>query len=342
MPITIRGGEDLRGMDIPLRPAPLFKISGTVTSSVAAPPSNDGSPLVMAFLHLADRDLQTPNDSTTANQAGRFSLTPNTGQFEIAGVAPGSYELLARVADPSVGTGLAAFSWGRLQVDIEDRDVTGVSIGITPSPVLKGTVRVVGGGSLPPNLKITLNPMGGISRVALYQLISTRGTPVAADGSFSVASVPPGQFRLNALPGLPADFYIADVRQGSTSVFDSGFAVGNREPAPLEILIAPGSGVVEGVVTDGPTRVLPGAVVVLVPEPGRLENRALYATALSDASGRFSFKAVAPGDYQLFAWESTPTNAYTSVAFLKKYEGRGRAVRLAQKGAVNAEVPIIR
>jgi len=339
-PITIRGGEDFRGMDIALRPAALFKISGQITSSVAAPPNENGSPLVMAFLHLADRDLQTPNDNTAANQSGRLSLTPNTGAFEITNVPPGSYELLGRVADPSVGTGLGAFSWGRLLVDVEDRDIRGVSIAISPSPALKGIVRVVGGGSLPPNLRIALNPMGGSSRVALYQLVATRGTPVAADGTFSVASVPPGQFRVMALPGLPPTFYIADVRQGSMSVFDSGIVIGSREPDTIEILISPGAGTVEGVVEDGPARTTPGAVVALIPEARRIENRALFASTTADASGRFSFRGVVPGDYQVYAWESIPPNAYQSVSFLKRYEGRGRSVRVPQSGAVSVEVSV--
>jgi hypothetical protein len=342
IPVTIRGGEDLRGMDIALRPAPVFKISGRVSSAVAPPPSADGNPLVVAALHLANRDLQTPSDSISANQAGRFSLTPNTGVFEISGVAPGSYELLARVPDPSVGTGLAAFSWGRILVDVEDRDVRDVAIAISSSPALRGIVRTAGGERLPPNLRIVLNPMGGSSRIALYQLVATRGTPVGPDGTFSVASVPPGQFRLGALAGLPPDFYIADVRQNSTSVFDSGFEVGSRQPEPVEIVIASGAGVVEGIVQDGPTKVVPEAVVALVPEPGRLENRALYATVMSDASGRFTFRGVAPGDYQLFAWTSTPPNAYQSVSFLKKYEGQGRLVRVAQKEAVRVEIPVIK
>ena len=341
-PITIRGGEDFRGMDIALRPAQLFKISGQITSSVAAPPNENGSPLVMAFLHLADRDLQTPNDNTAANQSGRISLTPNTGVFEITNVPPGSYELLGRVADPSVGTGLGAFSWGRMIVDVEDRDISGVSIAINPSPALKGTVRVVGGGSLPQGVRIALNPMGGSSRVALYQLVATRGTPVAADGSFSVASVPPGQFRVAALPGLPPTFYIADVRQSSASVFDSGFAVGSRDPEPIEIWIASGAGVVDGVVEDGPTKFAAGAVVALIPEARRLENRALYAVTNADASGRFSFRGVAPGDYQVFAWDSTPPNAYQSMSFLRKYEGRGKNVRVPQSGTASVEVTVVK
>jgi sarcosine oxidase gamma subunit len=342
-PITIRGGEDLRSMDIALRPAALFKISGQITSSVAAPPNVNGSPLVTAFLHLADRDLETPVDNAAANQSGRISLTPNTGAFEITNVLPGSYEVLGRVADPSAAAGVgAAFGWGRVIDDVEDRDVRNVSIAVSPSSALKGVVRVVGGGDLPRNLRIALNPMGGSSRVALYQLVATRGTPVAEDGSFSVASVPPGQFRLAALPGLPPSFYIADVRQNSTSVFDSGFVVGSGELAPIEILITPGAGAVDGVVENGSKKVVADAVVALIPEARRQDNRALYATTNTGTDGKFSFHGVAPGNYQVMAWESTPPNAYQSLSFLKKYEGRGTVVRVSQNGTATVQVDILK
>jgi hypothetical protein len=142
--------------------------------------------------------------------------------FELTNIASGSYEVLARVADPNAGTGLGAFSWGRAFVDVDDRDVRNVSIAIGPPAVLKGAVRTAGGAALPPNLRISLTPVGGSSRVALYTLVSTRGTPVEANGSFAVSSVPPGRFRIGAVSGLPPEFYIADVRQNAMSVFDAG------------------------------------------------------------------------------------------------------------------------
>ena len=142
------------------------------------------------------------------------------------------------------------------------------------------------------------------------------------------------------MPGLPPTFYIADVRQSSASVFDSGFAIGSRDPDPIEIWIASGAGVVDGVVEDGPTKFAPGAVVALIPEARRLENRALYAVTNADASGRFSFRGVAPGDYQVLAWESTPPNAYQSMSFLRKYEGRGKNVRVTQSGTASVEVTV--
>jgi protocatechuate 3,4-dioxygenase beta subunit len=343
IPITIRGGENFRGVDIALRNASLFKIAGTVTNSIPLQPNPNGDRVLPAtvFFHLANRDLESPIDGNTANNFGNMSLAVNTGPFELSGVPPGSYEVLARVADPNAGTGLGAFSWGRAIVDVDDRDVRNVSIAINPPAVVKGTVRMAGGGALPGNLRIALTPMGGSTRVALYTLVSTRGTPVEANGTFAVSSVPPGRFRIAAVSGLPQDFYIADVRQNAMSVFDSGFDVESRTPDPIEILVSNGGGVVDGIVEDGPTKTVAGAVVALVPESKRFENRALFASTTSDASGRFLFRGVAPGDYRLFAWESTPPNAYQNAGFIRKHESKARIVHVGQGASAHAELTII-
>ena len=344
MPITIRGGEDLRGMDIAIRPTALFKISGTVANSIPTQVNPDGNVVPSTvFFHLANRDLETPNDAAIANNAGNISLALNSGPFELSNVPPGSYEVLARVADPGAGTGLSAFSYGRAIVDVDDRDVRDVAIAITPPATLKGTVKTAGGAALPPNLRVAITPMGGSTRVALYTLVAARGaTPIAADGSFAVSSVPPGRFRVGAISGLPPDFYIADVRQNAMSVFDSGFDIGSGAPDPLEIVVSSGAGVVDGIVEDGPSRTVAGAVVALVPESKRFENRALFANATSDSSGRFTFRGVGPGDYRLFAWESTPANAYQNAGFIRKYEGKAHIVHVGQGGSVSAVLALIR
>jgi hypothetical protein len=342
MPITIRGGEDLRGIDIAIQNGSSFKIAGTVTNSIPGPLNPDGSVApVNVFFHLANRDLETPYDAAPANNSGNISLALNSGPFELSNVAPGSYEVLARVADPNAGTGLGAFSWGRTLVDVDDRDVRGVSIAISPPAVLRGTVRMAGGAALPANLRIPLTPVGGSARVALYTLVSTRAAGVATDGTFAVSSVPPGRFRISAVSGLPPNFYIADVRQNAMSVFDSGFDIDSRTPDPIEIVVSSGAGVVDGIVEEGPAKVAAGAVVALVPDGKRFENRALFAATTSDSSGRFVFRGVAPGDYRLFAWESTPPNAYQNANFIRKYEGRAKIVHVIQGGSATAQLTII-
>jgi hypothetical protein len=331
-------------MDIALSNGGLFKIAGTVTNTIPATPNPNGEGVqpVTVFFHLANRDLETPADAAPANNSGNISLALNSGPFEIPNVAPGSYELLARVADPNAGTGLGAFSWGRALVDIDARNVDNVPIAINPPVVVRGTVRTAGGAALPANLRIALSPMGGSTRIALYTLVSARAaTPLAADGTFAVPSIPPGRFRIGAVSGLPPNFYIADVRQNARSVFDSGFDIDSRTPDPIEITISNGAATVDGVVLNGATKTVAGAVVALVPESTRFENRALFASSTSDDSGRFVFRGVAPGDYRLFAWESTPPNAYQNAGFIRKYESRARIVHVGQGATEHAELTVI-
>jgi hypothetical protein len=81
--------------------------------------------------------------------------------------------------------------------------------------------------------------------------------------------------------------------------------------------------------------------VVLVPEARRRSNSALYVVGTSDASGRFTLRGIAPGDYKVFAWESIPAFAYQNAAFIAKHEDRGKIVRVGQSGTATAELTII-
>jgi hypothetical protein len=329
-------------MDIALRAGSTFKIAGTVTNNIPPPLDPSGAVLpTTVFFHLANRELEAPIDGNNANNFGNISLAVPTGSFELSNVPPGPYELLARVADPNAGTGIGAFSWGRAVVDVNERDARNVAIAINPAATVRGTVKATGGAALPANLRVTLTPMGGVTRINLYTLVTTRAAAVGADGTFAVPSVPPGRFRIGTVSGLPPTHYIADVRQGAMSVFDAGFDVDSRAPDPIEINVSSGAGVVDGVVQDGPTKNVAGAVVALVPESRRFENRALFANTTSDASGRFVLRGIAPGEYRLFAWDSTPPNAYQNSGFVRKYESSGKSVRVVPGATVNAELTVI-
>jgi hypothetical protein len=339
--IVIRGGEDLRGIDIGIRPSRGFKISGKVTSSVPLPTGPAALP--NAVLMLVSRGLDVPDDLGVRN-LGNVPLVSGVASFEISGIPSGSYELFARVSGPA-GTGAgeaAGFAWGHVPVDVRDSDSAGIAINVASSVDAKGTVRSMGTAKLPPAARIVLLAADSPSKIPYFRLISIRNTSVDADGSFTVSSLPPGRYRVGAVSGLPPDLYLADVRQNATSVFDSGFEIDSRPPGPIEITIGQGAGVIEGVVQESPVKTVAGATVALVPESRRLENRALYATATADASGRFVFRSVPPGDYRLLSWESTPPNASMNVGFIQKYESRGRPVHVSQGSTVDAVLTLIR
>ena len=342
IPVMVRGGEDLRGIDIGMRPARGFKIAGRVASSVPTPTSvtspTGAAALPSAVLMLVSRGLDVPDD-IGVRTIGTVPLLSGIASFEVSGIPPGAYELFARLTDPT-GTGAAGFAWGRVPIDVRDSDVSGIEIIVASHVEVKGTIRAVGGAQLRAVPRIVLLAADSASKIPYYRLVATRGTPVDANGSFNISSVPPGRYRIGGVSGLPPDVYVADVRQNAASVFDSGFEVNGRETGPIEIFISAGGSVVTGTVQSGPLNPVSGVTVGLVPESTRLENRALYATATTDTSGRFTFRGVAPGDYRLFALESAPPSAYQNLGFIRKHENRGRPVHVTQGSTVSAELTI--
>jgi hypothetical protein len=341
--ISIRGGEDMGGMNIGIRSPRSFKISGQVSSLIPPPAPQLGAPGVnAAVLLLVNRDEVAPDDVTAGRQVGTVPLLPASGQFEIANILPGSYDLFARVPDPAAQVaGGQPLAWGRVRFDVRDMDINNLAITVSPSVEVKGTVTAPGGAKPGASMRVQLLPDDASIKVPAYQAVLTRSALVSPEGNFSVPAVPEGRFRVTAVAGLPADLYLADVRANAMSVFDSGFDVSTRLNSLIEVVLGSGAGTVDGIVRDGPTKVFPNATVALIPEGKRRQNRALYFSAASDASGRFTIRGVPPGDYKLFAWESIPTFAYQNSAFIAKHEERGRAVHVGQGGTASAELQII-
>jgi len=341
--ITIAGGEDMGGTDIPLHSTRSFKVSGQVNSLIAPPPNQLGAPGVnAAVLFMLNRDPVAPDD-VDGRQVGVVPLIPSTGQFEISHVMPGVYELLARVSDPAaqVAGGLP-LAWGRASFEVRDMDVANLSIVVSPSAEVTGTVVAANGGKLPPSLRVQLLPDDASIRIPVFQLVLTRSAMVGPDGTFKIPAVPQGHYRVMTVAGLTPDLYLADVRHKAVSVFTAGFDVRPGENDPIQVLVGAGAGTVSGLVQDGPTKVAGGATVALVPEAARRENLALYLSAATDASGRFVIHGVPPGDYKLFAWESVRPFAYQNAAFIAKSENRGTLIHVGQGDTANAELTVIR
>ena len=341
--ITIAGGEDMGGMDIPIQGSRSFKVSGQVNSLIPPPPTQLGAPGVSpAVLFMLSRDAVAPDD-VNGRQVGIVPLLPSAGQFEISNVLPGVYELFARVADPAaqVAGGLP-LAWGRARFEVRDMDVANLSIVVSPSSEVTGTLVAANGVKLPSSLRVQLLPDDASIRIPAFQQVLTRSAMVGPDGTFKIPAVPEGHYRVMTVAGLPADLYLADVRHRAMSVFNAGFDVRPGENDPIQVLVGSGAGTVGGVVQDGPAKVVAGATVALVPEAARRGNLALYLSAVTDASGRFVMRGVPPGDYKLFAWESVRPFAYQNAAFIAKDENRGKLIHVGQGNTINAELTIIR
>jgi hypothetical protein len=223
------------------------------------------------------------------------------------------------------------------------------------------------------NFRISDGAFSGI-----YNQVAQFSAPLGLDGLFLVPLVPEGRYRVQVfldrvevpaaanrgqvaatsppatgtavplsqtsptppLSSLPQTAFIADIRQGTLSVYDNGLSVG-RDPVSLDIFIGTNASGIEGTVLGPEQKPVNGMTVVLVPPASRRQNSLLYKTARSDAQGRFVFLNLEPGEYKVFAWETIPSEAYLNAAFLAQYEERGVSATTVAAGRTSVEVNVI-
>ena len=310
-----------------------------------------------------------PHEGTGLPDTNAGVVTANAdGTFEIRGVLPGSYDLIARLPSatgwgPQNGPDRAQSPWafGRATVDVVAANVENVAISVHQGVDLKGRL-TVDGKTMPAAVKVMLQADdNALAYTGFFQTIGNWAPFIESDGSFLMPMIPEGHYRVRVgltngptrvptpnaqgqLPPTPmpvsANAYVADVTQGGRSVYDSGLIVTAEAPAPLEVVIRTDSGTVSGVVTGMDGKPVPYTAVVLVPDTRR-QNPNLYKTATSDLQGHFSMTRVAPGSYKAFAWMSLAAGAYENADFMSRYESRGIPVRVTN-GASRVDLTVIR
>jgi hypothetical protein len=162
---------------------------------------------------------------------------------------------------------------------------------------------------------------------------------VAADGSFTVAGVTPGDYRLR-IETRGFKGYIKSARYGAIDALNPPFAI--HGPGQFDIVIGLNAGALDVVVLDETQKPFPDGTVVLIPDPPRRQRFDLYYAEGSDASGRIRFEGLAPGDYRIFAWDDVPTDAWEDPDFIRFYEDRGRPVRVSEGSRESIEMKLIR
>jgi Carboxypeptidase regulatory-like domain/Tetratricopeptide repeat len=342
-PVFIRGDSPVSGIDILARKVPTFRVKGEIHSFVPIPSAPVGGfPQLTAFFAIRPRDTNTPDDFGTPTMSAMLHQDGNTfvGEFDINGVAPGSYDVRAWVPEENPDGG-ARLTFAHADVDVFSQDATGISLDIYPSVRVNGTVTV--DGVVPsPAFRVWLQVDGALAKAGVYQGLAARASLVNNQtGAFMIPAVPTGHFRALMGSGMPPDLYVTDVRQGGLSVFDSGFDVGRDSPPPIQIMLKSGARTVEGMVRDVSGRPVMGATAVLVPPRERRYNRALYYTAKSDATGHFKIQGVAPGTYSLFSWQNMPDGAYFNDRFVSRNEDAGRKVNVTQASMSGADIRLI-
>jgi hypothetical protein len=247
---------------------------------------------------------------------------PNEG---IAGqLPPGNYQI-------EIDTGK---SRGYAKVDVGEEDVR-VNVNV-PNPAT-----IVGRAGIgDPHDDDHFTPVQN-ARIFLVDTIANNSAnrPTLAsgtDGRFTNPSVKPGLFYVQGVL-LPPNMYLLAVREGTRDVYGEKFPIdgGNID---LNVILGEGPGTIRGTVTDGRGARVSGAAIALMPDDRR--QKALMISKTTDANGVFEMQ-VAPGSYHLYSWAELDGAAYRNEEFMKKYDGRGTAVRVEKSGKVVADLSLL-
>jgi hypothetical protein len=289
----------------------------------------------------------------------------DTGAFEFRNIAPGSYEVIATMNAPGPGAMLVNTPLGnaagltpantavivrgprgsgapvmaaRAQVDVVSTDVEGVSLLLESGFNVTGKVTLEGrspGDASSGGVRVQLQSDPVIPPLAI-PAVNTE-----ADGTFSIAGVTPGTYRLS-VAALPRNTYVKSALLGGVDILNAGGARLESEPrGGLEILLGNAPGSLDAAVVDNRQMPVAGVTVVVVPDPARRKRYDLFRQATSDSSGRIHLDNVVPGDYKVFAWEVVESNAWTDPDFLRSYENNGVTVKVTEGGRGATDVQVI-
>jgi 5-hydroxyisourate hydrolase-like protein (transthyretin family) len=328
--VDVAAGSTVTGIDIALGPSPVQKIRGRVVSSTS--------------VSQASVALALAGQGTPARIMSK-SVSPVDGSFELAGVLPGSYFLMAQDRSGLVSTPAAVL--------VGDRDVEDVSLALAPT--LSVFVRITAegltaeewnafpgiSGSLRPELDATLG---------LIRTVVGSGNALLKPGSALVfQNVPPGEYQfhinqpvINQAP--PREdvkrLYVKSIRFGREDALGSFRVSADTKDVPLEVVLTTETGAVEGVAIGRTGDPAPNVTVVLVPATAR-KRTALYKTLVTGSDGRFRFQEIPPGDYKLFAWDDIETGAWQDTEFVRPYESRSRAIRVSGSNREEVQLNVI-
>lgn len=303
----------VQGIDVRVRKERTFRVKGKITGFPAG--ARGGG-----MVGLVRRD-----GATEFIGMGRDNMTSwrsPSGEFELAGVRPGSYQLRAMHYEPDQQMS------GTAAVEVTDSDVEGVNVMLGLGLEVTGLVRTEG--EQPVDLEAINLYLE--SRTSRFAMMGNNSGRVKAGGVFQITRVMADQYTMRVM-GLPPEYYVKSIRTSDRDVLESGLDLSSGAPAAgVEITISATAGQLEGSVADAKGNPLKGASVILRPKSGKQWELAMMQPASSDQYGKFRMQGIAPGEYQLLAFDSVDPMEAMDPDFWKDYESKAETVKLTASG----------
>lgn len=305
-PIQLQPGDEVP-INLSLPQIPTFRVRGTVANL----PAGHGSvPKAMVMLRPKTFDM-----------VFNAAEVDKDGNFEIRGVAPGSYTAwLMTAGGEATGT--------PQPLEVTSSNVDNLRLVPMPSSHIPGQLRVEGSRNV--DLSAFTVFLRALDSEAYLGAIGSDEGKVKRDGSFTI-NPPPGNYEvaLSAQSNEYANYFVKSVAVAGHEVPDAIARVTGGVMS-IDVLASANSARVEGTVTDKDNLPARNATVVAVPSSSRRKEFDQYQTVLADQNGHFHMQGLRPGDYTLLAWEEIESGAWCDPDFVQAYEGSGQPVHLSE------------
>jgi hypothetical protein len=282
--VELLPGTEKSGVDFQIRPVPVTHIHGTLVAGSADWRGRDNLQIQLA--PLDPRGLRSMF-------AGGAQIDPKDGTFEFRQVFPGSYRVVvysqdfsARPGPPDAGNRVGAVA----RVDVADKPIE-LSLQLHRAVDISGTVEIERSN----NAAEPLTPGQIDIQLTSENQFGPGPTPtqVNDDGTFSIKSVLPGEWRIR-LDG-PAAF-AKSVRLGADDVTNQPLDLTSGAAGPIHIIVSNNTASIRG--TAPAARMLFAARIDDDDFTFRWQQ-----SAQVDSSGQFVLPGLAPGKYRIVAGE---------------------------------------
>jgi hypothetical protein len=145
-----------------------------------------------------------------------------------------------------------------------------------------------------------------------------------------------GPYELRFGTGTPGGTYVDSVVQGDSRSRRDPFFV-NVDSGPVQVLLKRDGARIRGKVTLGGNPPRP-AYVVLAPK--EREAKIYFRTAATDRDGVFQLQGIAPGEYDLFAFDREAN--YSGLPTVRAYEDRGVPVSVTAGQELTMNPSVVR
>jgi Carboxypeptidase regulatory-like domain len=340
--VDVPAGGDVRGIEIRMQKARVYRIRGKLVAPAGASTANTALQLM-------------PSGSTDflAMAVSRnMSMVRPDGSFDMQRVLPGSYIIRSQNVRINNDSGPNTPMFIRQMVTVSDSNIEDLQVVLQPGATVTGKITIEGqdrqqaqqnqsaANQAKGNAKPTARP--NINLNPTMPLGAGANTRSKDDGTFELQNVPPDIFNVN-INGIPDGTYVKAIRFGGQDALHSPVDLTSGGGGQFDIVLSPTAADVAGVARNSNGEPAVNVNVALWPKPGSNTSATFqFRGAQTDKDGSFRMTNLPPGEYFAAAFDLlSDTGVLQSPDFRAKFESKAAAIKLSDSGHGTADLTVI-